>query len=177
MGQALDSCVRKQHSHLKARSAWTSSRTRSWSLKSKETVVNAHGRSPQRVSYHLHPRIYMAAAGLLIWFVIAAWLLFGGSDYIELALAVISVLVLMAIAIPVALWRANVKAQQSNVSPQATEVSSLATQQASETLATWLRGQFATWTDQEKARRPQSRSYCRSRLWRLALPHWGWYSN
>src|SRR5215471_5484193 len=89
------------------------------SLKSKEAVVNAHGRSPQRVSYHLHPRIYMAAAGLLIWFVIAAWLLFGGSDYIELALAVISVLVLMAIAIPVALWRANVKAQQSNVSPQA----------------------------------------------------------
>src|SRR5262249_6473797 len=43
----------------------------------------------------------MAAAGLLIWFVIAAWLLFGDSDYIELALAVISVLVFMAIAIPV----------------------------------------------------------------------------
>jgi hypothetical protein len=40
----------------------------------------------------------MAAAGLLIWFVIAAWLLFGGADYIELALAVISVLVFIAIA-------------------------------------------------------------------------------
>jgi hypothetical protein len=45
----------------------------------------------------------MAAAGLLIWFVIAAWLLFGGSGYIELALAIISVLVFIAMAIPLAL--------------------------------------------------------------------------
>jgi hypothetical protein len=45
----------------------------------------------------------MAAAGLLIWFVIAAWLLFGGSGYIDLALAMISVLVFMAMAIPLAL--------------------------------------------------------------------------
>ena len=105
--------------------------------------MNAHGRSPQRVSNDLHPRIYMAAAGLLIWFVVAAWLLFGGSGYIGLALAVISLLVCMAIAIPVVLWGANVKAQPSNIS-------SRATQQASETLGAWLRGQFATWTGQEK---------------------------
>jgi hypothetical protein len=86
----------------------------------------------------------MAAAGLLIWFVIAAWVLFGSSDYIELALGVISVLVFMTIAVPLALWRANVKARQSNASSRGTE-------QASETLDTWLRGRFATWTDQEKA--------------------------
>jgi hypothetical protein len=36
--------------------------------------------------------------GLLIWIVIAAWLLFGGSGYIELALAIISVLVFIAMA-------------------------------------------------------------------------------
>jgi hypothetical protein len=81
----------------------------------------------------------MAAAGLLVWFVIAAWLLFGDSDYIGLALAMISVLVFMTIAIPLALWRTNPTAQRS----------SHATEQGSETLDKWLRGQFATWTDQE----------------------------
>lgn len=102
--------------------------------------MNAQTRSPQGVSDHVHPRIYMAAAGLLVWFVIAAWLLFGGSDYIELALAMISVLVFMTIAIPLALWRTHLTAQRS----------SRTTEQGSETLDKWLRGQFATWTDQEK---------------------------
>jgi hypothetical protein len=35
---------------------------------------------------------------LLIWFVVAAWLLFGGASYVNLALVMISVLVLMALA-------------------------------------------------------------------------------
>jgi ABC-type transport system involved in cytochrome bd biosynthesis fused ATPase/permease subunit len=103
--------------------------------------MNAYRRSPQEVSDHLHPRIYMAVAGLLIWFLIAAWSLFGGSGYIELALAMISALVVMTILIPLALWRANVKTQRSSIS---------STEQKSETLDTWLQGRFATWTDQEK---------------------------
>jgi hypothetical protein len=78
-----------------------------------------------------------------IWFVIAAWLLFGGSGYIDLALAMISVLVFMAMAIPLALWRTNLTAQRS---------AGLSAQQTSDTFDTWLRGRFATWTDQESAR-------------------------
>jgi hypothetical protein len=109
----------------------------------KEGIVNAQTWSPQEISDHLHPRIYMAAAALLVWFVIAAWLLFGGSGYIELALAMISVLVFMTMAIPLALWRANLTARRSNVSLRATE-------QGSESLDKWLRGRFATWTDQER---------------------------
>ena len=102
-----------------------------------------HPVPPQAVSDRLHPRVHAAAAGLLIWFVVAAWLLFGGAGYLELALIMISVLVFMAIAIPSALWRANVAAQRSNTSPTATE-------EASAGLGTWLQGQFATWTGQEK---------------------------
>lgn len=102
-----------------------------------------HARSPQDVSDRLHPRIHMAAAGLLIWFVIAAWLLFGGSGYIELALTMISVLVFMAMAIPLALWRTNQTARRSAGSSHAAE-------RASDTLGKWLRGRFATWTDQER---------------------------
>jgi hypothetical protein len=105
--------------------------------------VGTHAQSPQDVSDHLHPRIQMAAAGLLIWFVIAAWLLFGGSGYIELALAMISVLVFMAIAIPLALWRTNLTAQRSAGLSGGAE-------QASDTLDKWLRGRFATWTDQQR---------------------------
>jgi hypothetical protein len=63
----------------------------------------------------------MAAAGLLIWFVIAAWLLFGGSGYIDLALAMISVLVFMAVVIPLALWRTSLTAQRSDGLPHAAE--------------------------------------------------------
>ncbi len=106
--------------------------------------MNTHAYSPQDASNHLHPRIHMAAAGLLIWFVIAAWLLFGGAGYIELALTMVSVLVFMAIAIPLALWRTNQAAQRASGSPQATE-------QTPDSLGKWLRGRFATWTDQEKS--------------------------
>jgi hypothetical protein len=106
--------------------------------------VGTHARFPQDVSDHLHPRIHMVAAGLLVWFVTAAWLLFGGSGYIDLALAIISVLVFVAIAIPLALWRTNLTAQRSAGSSQATE-------HASDTFDRWLRGRFATWTDQESA--------------------------
>jgi hypothetical protein len=85
----------------------------------------------------------MAAAGLLIWFVVAAWLLFGGAGYIELVLTMVSVLVFMALAIPLALWRTNQTAQRLDGSPRPAE-------QTSETLDKWLRGRFVTWTDREK---------------------------
>jgi hypothetical protein len=105
--------------------------------------MNTHTQSPQRVSDRLHPLIHLAAAGLLIWFVIAAWLLFGGSGYIELALAMVGVLVFMTIAMPLALWRANVTAQRSDAASSATE-------KTSESLTRWLQGQFVTWIGKEK---------------------------
>jgi hypothetical protein len=111
--------------------------------KLKEGIVSTQAQSSQGVSDHLHPRIYMAAAGLLIWFVIAAWLLFDDAGYIELALAMISVLVFLTIAIPLALRRTNLTVQRSNDSMRATE-------QKSETLDAWLRGRFVTWTGEEK---------------------------
>ena len=81
--------MRKQHAHTARRGRECIDNiadkiAKRESLKLMEAIVNAHGRSPQRVSDDLHPRIYMAAAALLIWFVIAAWLLFGGSGYSSL---------------------------------------------------------------------------------------------
>ena len=94
----------------------------------------------EKVSDRLHPVVQLAAAGLLIWFVVAAWLLFGGGGYVNLALVMISVLVFMALAIPWVLWRAGVAARRRNAEPG----------DAGETPATWLQGRFATWTDAER---------------------------
>jgi hypothetical protein len=128
-------------------------------------------RIPGKASNHLHPLVHIAAAALLMWFVVAAWLLFGGAGYIDLALAMISVLVFMALAIPAALLRANVTAQRSDVAASATEEEADAAEKTSDSFGNWLRGQFATWTDHEKARPPLSKSCCRSPRSHSALRH------
>jgi hypothetical protein len=56
----------------------------------------------------LHPRIYAAAAGLVAWFAISAWLLFDRGGDIALSLAFVTVLLLVAVGLPYVLslaWR------------------------------------------------------------------------
>ena len=52
----------------------------------------------------LHPIVYAAVVGLVLWFVVSAWAFFGGEGYTELLLAVVSGFFLIAVAIPAALW-------------------------------------------------------------------------
>jgi hypothetical protein len=101
------------------------------------------------VSDQLHPVVQKAAAGLLIWFVIAAWLLFGGAGYIDLSLAMVSVLVFMAIAIPSAIWRAGVAARRRDTASGTSGPD--ASDRTPEPFAHWLHGRFATWTDEERS--------------------------
>jgi hypothetical protein len=104
-----------------------------------------------RVFDELHPLVHKAAAGLLIWFVVAAWLLFSGAGYIELALAMVSVLVFMALAIPTVLWRAGVGARRSGATgAEGTVADPTASEPSRTTFRVWLRGRFATWTDVER---------------------------
>jgi len=116
-----------------------------------EGIMNSPARSPGPVTDRLHPLVHIVAAGLLIWFVVAAWLLFGEAGYIGLALTMVSVLVFMAIAIPWALWRTSVRAAQRAAAAGETTEGAEAPKhgQATEPLAVWLRGRFATSTDQE----------------------------
>src|SRR5437762_1721958 len=51
----------------------------------------------------LHPTIYAAAVGLVVWFAIAAWVLFDRQSDIELPLVMVSVLLLVAVLLPFAL--------------------------------------------------------------------------
>src|SRR5438445_10101020 len=52
---------------------------------------------------HLHPRVYQAAIGLVVWYVLSAWLLFDRKDDIGLPLAMVSVLLLVAVLLPLSL--------------------------------------------------------------------------
>jgi hypothetical protein len=57
---------------------------------------------------HLHPRVYAGAIGLVAWFALAAWILFDRQDDIGLPLMMVSVLLFIAVLIPLALayvWR------------------------------------------------------------------------
>jgi hypothetical protein len=122
-----------------------------------EAPMDKPASSSGRVFDELHPLVHKAAAGLLIWFVVAAWLLFsGGAGYLELALVMISMLVFMALAIPAALWRAGAAARRA---PDAADAGSSGAvedgadqpiEASTTTFSTWLRGRFATWTDVEK---------------------------
>ncbi|MBI4273200.1 MAG: hypothetical protein HY659_00675 [Rhizobiales bacterium] len=82
----------------------------------------------------LHPFVYWAATGLALWFVVAAWILFGAGSQMELMLTMVSVLMLMAIAIPFALWLIWRKSQNSD-----------ALRGKGETFRDWASGDFDTW--------------------------------
>ena len=60
----------------------------------------------------VHPRIYAAAVGLVVWFALSAWILFdhrfGKPGEVSLSLTMVSVLLFMAVLLPWALsliWR------------------------------------------------------------------------
>jgi hypothetical protein len=100
------------------------------------------------VTDRLHPRIYAIIAGLALWFVLSAWWFFGGAGYIELALAVMTGLFIMALGIPFTLWQAGVKARKRDVAPETTKEHP-AFEQTPESLGTWMEGRFNTWTGQQ----------------------------
>jgi hypothetical protein len=112
---------------------------------------------PDSASNQPHPALHRAAAALFIWFVAAAWLLFSGSGYIDLALAMISVLVAMMIAIPMALWRAwraNARSlvAGSSASNEGREAENEGREaEEDQPLRVWLRGEVATHSGPEKS--------------------------
>ena len=62
-------------------------------------------RRPNRlISDELHPIIYIAIVGLGLWFVLSAWAGFATNTYTAYLLVVVSGLVLVAVAIPFAIW-------------------------------------------------------------------------
>jgi len=98
-----------------------------------------HARHNRPVSNTLHPGVYAGMAGLLLVFVVSAWLFFGGG-YNDLALAVVTGFFLMAGGIPFLIWmswrnQCHAEAEQSD------KVS----------FGDWAAGEFETGTGRRKA--------------------------
>ena len=91
-------------------------------------------RHNRRVSDELHPFVYWAMVGLALWFVLSAWLLFGGAEYMGLLLAMVSVLLLIAVAVPSAIWLSWRKFPGSGAAAN-----------QSGTVREWMAGDFETW--------------------------------
>jgi len=82
----------------------------------------------------LHPNVYRAAAGLVAWFALAAWILFDRQNDIGLPLAMISVLLLVAVLLPWSLslvWKKHQMPYQEH--PNKTS------------FRDWKLGDFAVW--------------------------------
>jgi hypothetical protein len=52
----------------------------------------------------LHPLVYAAAVGLVLWFVASTWVFFSGFEDMLLVLGIVTFFFLMVIAIPSAMW-------------------------------------------------------------------------
>ena len=89
---------------------------------------------------HLHSRVYADAIGLVAWFALAAWILFDRQDDIGLLLGMVSVLLFVAVLVPLALalvWRKYHAPDRSH--PDATSFKD------------WRAGDFAVWGSRLRA--------------------------
>jgi hypothetical protein len=91
------------------------------------------------VSRGFHPLVYKAAAGLVAWFVVAAWVLFDRQRDTELPLVMVSVLLLIAILIPYSLWRVWRRDQEPR-----------SVRENAGTFSDWAFGQVQVWQSQLK---------------------------
>lgn len=93
-------------------------------------------RHNRHVESDLHPAIYKTAAGLVLWFGIAAWLLFASSDYQKFDLVMVSFVMLAAVSIPSIVLATRRHFMRTHMHAEDT---------APHSLHAWLAGDFETW--------------------------------
>ena len=80
--------------------------------------------------------VYLILIGFVAWMALAAWG-FAGPGYADFSLTVVTGLLVVAIAIPIVLWRVS----RGNSTPR---------QRKREPFADWAAGDFETWQDRVK---------------------------
>src|SRR5262245_36150820 len=91
------------------------------------------------VQVELHPVAYAAVVALALWLVVSAWVVCGGAAYDGITLAVVTGLFVVAVGIPVVLWRTwQRRADHSGDAPVPS-------------FREWRSGEFATWTGRHAA--------------------------
>lgn len=76
-------------------------------------MENRQDRKNPQTTDQLHPWVYTALAGLGFWLVASAWIFFSQKGYLNLDLAVVSVLVFIVVAIPVMIHLVGQRADRS----------------------------------------------------------------
>jgi len=103
--------------------------THAWKVALMTRELVAHNKP---VFDQLHPAIYRVAVGLVAWFAVAAWVLFDRQRDIELPLAMVSVLLLVAVLLP---WALSLVWKRHLMPRHPTKIS----------FRDWRAGDFATW--------------------------------
>ncbi|HYM72714.1 MAG TPA: hypothetical protein VET89_07010 [Stellaceae bacterium] len=106
-------------------------------------AVKSMIRRNRPVSSHLHPAIYWTIVGLAGWLVLSVWGFFG-SGYAGLALAVVSIFIGIAVAIPLLLWAIARRHPPAHTDPRDSA-------SFNETLSEWLAHKLDINTGQMKA--------------------------
>lgn len=100
----------------------------------------ASNRDNRPASDQLHPLVYAAIVGLVLWIVVSAWAFFDDGEGMGLLLEVVSVFLFIAVVVPCTLgliWR---KYQDAD-----------ATRGERTSLRDWTSGEFDTWQGRRKA--------------------------
>ena len=95
-------------------------------------------RRNRRLLDHIHPLVYAALFGFLLWFILSVWE-FAGDGYADYLLAIVSGFVIVAAALPSILWWLWWKNRRPD-----------AAQGESESLRAWAAGELDTWQDRVK---------------------------
>jgi hypothetical protein len=99
-------------------------------------------RPPGRLpSSDLHPAVYVIAVGLVVLFTVAAWSFFDRRHDTELPLTMVSVLFLMAVLVPLALWSTWRRNRPRTTTEDEKPLS----------FKEWALGDFAVWQSQLRA--------------------------
>lgn len=115
----------------------------------------------RQVFDQLHPNIYGIAVGLVAWFAVAAWILFDRQSDIELPLAMVSALLLMAVLVPWSLslvWKKYQRPYQAH--------------QHKTAFRDWKEADFAVWGSKLHGMHAAIDMLLPLRPWRLALRRW-----
>jgi hypothetical protein len=95
----------------------------------------------QRIASALHPAVYMALVGLVVWLVLAIWG-FGYNSQTDYLLAIVSGFLFIAVAIPSVLALMAFRQKRSDERKSSDEA----------TFREWMAGSFDTWQDRVKGR-------------------------
>jgi hypothetical protein len=89
-------------------------------------AMSSSARRNVAVHTMLHPAVYAAVVGCVIWMLLAAWYWFGNGSDVTLALAAVTGFSMAFVGIPIVIWRASSPAKRSRAAP----------------LSEWMQGEF-----------------------------------